>query len=487
MLKFCEKLTKFSKVVAILNCSCYKHMQEMQNRHASKGADFRITESILFGKYRIISTLGTGNTSTVYLAEHLKLKVYRAIKCIPKDTAVSGFSLEAMLLKNLNHPGIPLIYDIEENDENLYIIEEYIQGESLEAFVLHHGNISQELIIELGIQLCDILEYLHHLTPYPILYQDLKPEHIIVCGKQLKLVDFGIASFFTGSGNNFQIYGTKEFAAPEVLSGHDATPLSDLYSLGKVLLYLIKTPSVNCSKHLQHTIQKACAASAADRYETVGLFRSMLQKELNIACHTALHLYKKIIVLGSKHGIGTTHFSISLTSFLNRSGCPSIYVEGTCSDSLRNLIRSCPSVKENDGICYYRHFQGIPNYGFGIAVSAPSDCIQIKDDGVISDTLPEYEPDTLLIFLMSSSEWDMEHTILAGKKLLLRENTLFICNYNHKKASRVYANALQKKVYSFPFDNDAFTDTAEKDKLFSTILSLERSKRRFLNFVRKNK
>lgn len=441
----------------------------------------------MFDKYLVLSTLGIGGTSTVYLAEHLKLKVYRAIKCIPKDTAITAFSLEATLLKNLNHPGIPLIYDIEEDDQNLYIIEEYIQGESLENFVLHHSNISQELIIEFGIQLCDILEYLHQLSPYPILYQDLKPEHIIVCGKQLKLVDFGIASFFTGSGNNFQIYGTEDFTAPEVLSGHEATPLSDLYSLGKVLLYLTEALPADSSRHLQLTIQKACAASAADRYETVGLFRSILQKERNTACHSVSHLYNKIIVCGSKHGIGTTHFCISLTSFFNRNGYPSIYMEANSSDSLRTLMRTNPSINEKDGICYYRHFQGIPNYGPGIAISAPSGFIQIIDHGVFSETLPEYEPNTLLVFLMSSGEWDMEHTILAGKRLLSRENIRFICNYNHKKAARVYANALQKKVYSFPFDTDAFANTTEKDTLFSTILTLERSKKRFLNFVKKNK
>ena len=80
---------------------------------------YRIDTKLLFGKYRIISTLGAGSSGTVYLAEHLKLKVYRAIKCIPKDTArnTSNFSeeqllKEAGLLKNLNHPGIPLIYDL---------------------------------------------------------------------------------------------------------------------------------------------------------------------------------------------------------------------------------------------------------------------------------------------------------------------------------------------------------------------------------------
>lgn len=57
------------------------------------------------------------------------------------------------------------------------------------------SKISHELLIKFCIQLCDILDYLHHLMPYPILYQDLKPEHIIVCGNQIKLIDFGIASF----------------------------------------------------------------------------------------------------------------------------------------------------------------------------------------------------------------------------------------------------------------------------------------------------
>ena len=85
------------------------------------------------------------------------------------------------------------------------MIEEYIQGESLETFVSHQKSISEELIVKLGIQLCDIFTYLHHLSPYPILYQDLKPEHIILCGDQVKLLDFGIASFFTVFEKNFQL------------------------------------------------------------------------------------------------------------------------------------------------------------------------------------------------------------------------------------------------------------------------------------------
>ena len=92
--------------------------------------------------------LGSGSSSTVYLAEHLKLKIFRAIKRIPKCLTEKSslsqevdFPQEADLLKNLNHPGIPLIYDIDEDDDYIYMIEEFIQGESLDTYVLHQRDI----------------------------------------------------------------------------------------------------------------------------------------------------------------------------------------------------------------------------------------------------------------------------------------------------------------------------------------------------------
>ena len=95
-------------------------------------------------KYRIVSSIGAGNSSRVFLAEHRKLKAYRAVKCMKKtaDEKCPQFLLEADLLKNLKHPGIPTIYDVEEDNENYYIIEEYIQGQSLEAYVLYQDCIS---------------------------------------------------------------------------------------------------------------------------------------------------------------------------------------------------------------------------------------------------------------------------------------------------------------------------------------------------------
>lgn len=85
---------------------------------------------ILFDKYRIVKVLGSGGSATVYLAQHIKLESFRAIKCIRKDNPLYNNALkEAYILKNLRHSNIPIIYDIDEDLRCSYIIEEYIEGE----------------------------------------------------------------------------------------------------------------------------------------------------------------------------------------------------------------------------------------------------------------------------------------------------------------------------------------------------------------------
>ena len=172
------------------------------------------------GKYRIVSRLGRGNSSEVFLAEHRKLKTYRAVKCVNKtQSGQPQLLLEADILKNLKHPGIPTIYDVEEDDENYYIIEEYIQGQSLEAFVLHQDCISIDTAVHMTLQICDVIKYLHDQKPEPVIYQDLKPEHIILCGKRVVLIDFGISSYITTNGSTFQNFGTEGYAPPEKYQG----------------------------------------------------------------------------------------------------------------------------------------------------------------------------------------------------------------------------------------------------------------------------
>ena len=442
-----------------------------------------ILNSILFGKYEILSVLGKGACSTVYLAKHLYLKSYRAIKCIPLNFApISSQCQEAELLRHLNHPGIPTLYDIEQDQNYLYIVEEYIPGESLDTFVNHQHYISQELIIYFGIELCEIFIYLHQFSPLPIIYQDLKPEHIILCENHLKLIDFGIANFYTDSDKHFQFYGTKEFAAPEVLLGLTVTPLSDLYSIGKILLFLLDHSNATCSDSLKNVIEKACATEAKERYETVNDFKLALEHIQNHVHSSVSHLYRKIIVLGSKPGVGTTHIAMALVNTLNQNGYPAIYLEQNSSDSLRSFMRFDHQVKEKEGICHYKFFQGIPNYGSGIDILPPSHTLIVEDYGSRTDDFCQYEPDTLILFVMGSDVWDMEHAISAGLRLKHGQTLIFLCNHGNKNAAKRYARHLGENVYCYPADTNPFSNTTEKERLFFHILKLRRRRKKWFLF-----
>lgn len=435
----------------------------------------RIETFTLFGKYRVVSTLGIGGGSTVYLAKHLKLKVYRAIKCIPKDTAdrasfslEESFPTEADLLRNLNHPGIPLIYDIEEDDAFIYIIEEFIQGESLESFILHQETIPQELILNIGIQLCDILDYLHQLSPYPILYQDLKPEHIILCGKQLKLIDFGIASFFTGSGKNFQTYGTDGFAAPEALHGLPITPAADIYGLGKILEFLAAA-SPKCPPGLLSIIRQAAAEDPQQRFSSAASLKAALISVQHTASRRTSHLIRNIAVIGSRPGAGATHIAVSLVSVLNKKSVPSVYIAADQSNTLTAMAQANPHFKEQDGIFYYSYFRGMPDYGSGVENPLSEDYCHVLDYGTYQIAPEKLAAFDLVIYVFGGSDWDMPEALSGGNRLALLSHCILLCNYENKKAARKYARIQGKPVYCYPCDPDPYRISSEKERLISSI------------------
>lgn len=89
-----------------------------------------LVSAVLFGKYQLYGILGTGRAGTVFLAVHLGLEEYRAIKRVPKSfLTFERLRHEALVLKELRHPGIPIIYDVEEDEFYSYLIEEYLEGD----------------------------------------------------------------------------------------------------------------------------------------------------------------------------------------------------------------------------------------------------------------------------------------------------------------------------------------------------------------------
>jgi len=432
----------------------------------------------LSDKYRIVSSLGEGNSSEVFLVEHRKLKAYRAVKCVKKAalTAQPQLLLEADILKNLKHPGIPTIYDVEEDDKNYYIIEEYIQGQSLEAFVLRQDCISIDTAVHMTLQICDVMKYLHDQKPEPIIYQDLKPEHIILCGKRIVLIDFGISSFITSNGNTFQNFGTHGFAPPEKYQGISCDIRADIYGVGKILKFMSPKIPPEEFQILKPFMEKATAYAMEERYQAVEALEADLRGAIkdgfqNDQQKNNKHLLKEIAVAGTQRRVGTTHLAISLTCFFNQNHRPCIYQEYHKSDCMRLLVKEDGGYMRNDGLVAYEKFRGMPYYGEGIAKWDQTEGLYVQDYGIQIQEIAE--EDKKLIIVMGSRPWECEQSRSLLEKISLRSNLVLICNYENSTQARNMARQYHHRVYCFPLDADPFRMTREKRKLFQKLLRQE--------------
>ncbi|SKC37871.1 serine/threonine-protein kinase [Maledivibacter halophilus] len=218
-----------------------------------------VKNGLFDGKYEILDVIGSGGMSTVYLAKNVNLDTLWAIKQISKYSN-SKFDLlvEPNILKKLNHPALPRIFDIVEDEENIYIIEDYIEGISLDKKLLRCGRLPEKDIIQWGKEICDVLIYLHNTRPNPIIYRDMKPSNIILTNKnRIKLIDFGIAREYKDDSINDTAYiGTRGYAAPEQYGRSQSDVRTDIYSFGVTLYHLITGKSPKEAPFQERTIRE---------------------------------------------------------------------------------------------------------------------------------------------------------------------------------------------------------------------------------------
>lgn len=203
--------------------------------------------SVVDGKYKILSEIGHGGMSVVYLAINERANKTWAIKKVRKDgtadfaTVHQGLVAETEMLKKLNHPHLPSIIDVIDRDDSFLIVMDYIEGKSLESLLRHGGAQEPERVIEWCKQLCDVLGYLHSRTP-PIIYRDMKPANVMLKPDgNVMLIDFGTAREYKAqSVEDTTCLGTRGYAAPEQFGGRGQTDgRTDIYCLGATMYHLL--------------------------------------------------------------------------------------------------------------------------------------------------------------------------------------------------------------------------------------------------------
>ena len=242
---------------------------------------------IICDRYRIATVIGQGAFGTTYEAEDLSNYQRVAMKVLSLQQAsdwkaIDLFEREAQVLATLNHPSIPKYLDYFHrdtlSDRRFYLVQELIEGESLAERVKKGWRATEEQVYQIAMQLLEILNYLHHLSP-PVIHRDIKPQNIIRRPDgQVYLVDFGavqdVYRHTLISGGTF--VGTVGYMPPEQFRGK-AFFASDLYALGATLLFLFAHRSPD------ELPQKRMKIDFRDRIQMSPAFANWLEKMLEPA------------------------------------------------------------------------------------------------------------------------------------------------------------------------------------------------------------
>jgi len=251
-----------------------------------------LTEGItLQSRYQVIKQISQGKLSSIYFIRDITNNRSLALKEMhcdrysksKKGYILNRFTEEAKLLKNLNHSNLPKVINTFTFYGRYYIVMEYIEGYDLQFLLNKSSNksIPEKLVVTWGVQLCEVLDYLHTRKP-PVIYRDMKPSNIMIREKdgRLFLVDFGLAKVMeTNKELTGFAVGTEGYIPPEQYAGKPTTA-SDIYALGATLHHLatgefpfvpfifkpVRKLNPCLSEELEIIIEKCLNLKADERY-----------------------------------------------------------------------------------------------------------------------------------------------------------------------------------------------------------------------------
>lgn len=229
----------------------------------------------LLSFYQELSPLA-GNPR-VLLVRHVETGTFYVKKILPLENKEIY-----TLLQSHPVPGIPGIVLVVETEDQLIVIEEYINGSSLDLYLQQNGILSEQNAVSIALQLCRILDSLHHLDP-PVIHRDIKPSNVIITSdRNVWLIDFDAARTHVASQlRDTTMLGTAEFAAPEQYGFAQSDARTDLFSLG-ILLNIMLTghfPYQVTAKGPAGRIIRTCTQiDPANRYDSAASMAKALQK-----------------------------------------------------------------------------------------------------------------------------------------------------------------------------------------------------------------
>lgn len=260
---------------------------------------------IINGRYELLKLIGKGAITSVYLAMDKELNIPCAVKISKlssvnnSDFARESVSKEAQTIRLFNHPAIPKVIDIVEAPQYIAVVQEYVQGETLNDIIENFSPQPVERVIDWAKQVCDILSYLHSFNP-PYIHRDIKPSNLMLePNGAIKLIDFGIMRAYNPNKTRDTCFlGTRGYAAPEQFAGCGQTDArTDIYCLGMTMYHLltgldpkkegffaVPLCQVNqkLPKGLEYIVEKCTQLDPINRYQSCAELKNDLNNYQNL-------------------------------------------------------------------------------------------------------------------------------------------------------------------------------------------------------------
>src|SRR3954452_7393290 len=211
---------------------------------ATTGLASSLIGTVLSGRYRLESKLGSGGMSTVYLARDSTLERWVAVKVMHREISdqpdqLERFRREARAVAQLSHPNVVAVIDAGEDGGYPYIVLEYVEGETLKQRIDRLGRLPVDEAAAYGIEIGRGLAAAHAQR---LIHRDVKPQNVLIDAEgRAKVTDFGIARSLESDGltKTGRVLGTTDYVAPEQAMGQAVDARCDIYSLGVVLYEML--------------------------------------------------------------------------------------------------------------------------------------------------------------------------------------------------------------------------------------------------------
>lgn len=370
--------------------------------------------------------------------------------------------LEVDIIKDLRHPSIPIIHDFHCQNDAFVIIEEYVNGQSLSEILLHN-SVSEDFLVWTAQKLCDVLLYLH-TRENPILYQDLKPDHIFYTENNIKLIDFGISEYLNSTENKSHS-GTRGYAAPEQYQSLPLDEGVDIYAYGKVLGEITEHIQHPVSEWINTLIVRSTMAKREERFLNFKEISDYIFDHIKKSKKNGKDLLlSSIAISGVASGVGVTHIAISLVVCLRAMGIPAVYKD--CSG--KNVALSL----EEEGCLKIKGAYGKRNLFLGELELGPGIDADKKKLFLVKDYGTGYEHMTadLCIYTIGGRPWQLSEGKMGANLLAAKGNTVIVCNQGTHSILNEYAMVYKRNIFNFVTDKSPMLPSKAKIRFCRMLL-----------------